>query len=328
MGDPAGIGPELCLHAMRDHTVLQRCRPIVFGDARVLGEVAAHCGLPPPEHVIDTGEWQGGPPPSDGGATVVHCDVLKSHVVQPGRVEARCGRAAYTYLVAALKAAVAGHIRAMATAPLHKESLHLAGIPHAGHTEILADLTHARRVCMMMASEEIVVSLATTHLSYRDVLKALTRERVLEVIGLTAEVLSRTGLAAPRIGVCALNPHAGEHGLFGNEETTIIGPAIGQARTQGIQAEGPLVPDTAFLPEKRKRFDAYVVMYHDQGLIPFKTLAFESGVNITLGLPIVRTSVDHGTAFDIAWQGRASATSLIQSILWALRLSGQPGYDG
>jgi 4-hydroxythreonine-4-phosphate dehydrogenase len=174
----------------------------------------------------------------------------------------------------------------------------------------------------MMASSELIVSLATIHVALERVKGLLTRRGILEVILLTADALRRLGRRVPSIAVCGLNPHAGEHGIFGDEERRIIAPAIAEARAKGLRVEGPLPPDTAFLPPKRRAVDAYVAMYHDQGLIPFKLLAFERGVNITLGLPIVRTSVDHGTAFDIAWQGKASAASLIESIRWAARLAG------
>ena len=213
-----------------------------------------------------------------------------------------------------------GWTAAVVTAPIHKESLRLAGIPYPGHTEILAELTGTDRFCMMLASDEITVSLVTTHTAYGDVTAQISKDRIREVIDLTVAALKRLGKPRPRITVCALNPHAGEHGLFGDEEKRIVEPAVRAARKTGLRVTGPLPPDTAFLPARRKGTDAYVVMYHDQGLIPFKMLAFDKGVNITLGLPIVRTSVDHGTAFDIAWKGKASPNSLMQAVLWAVRL--------
>jgi 4-hydroxythreonine-4-phosphate dehydrogenase len=218
-------------------------------------------------------------------------------------------------------AATAGRISAIATGPIHKEAFHLAGVPYPGHTELLAALTKTTKVCMMMASDEMIVSLVTAHLPHAQVAKALTEQRVLDVIDLTADALKKIGRTNPHITVCGLNPHAGEAGLLGSEEKRIIAPAIAKAKARGIRVVGPLPADTAFVASKRCSVDAYVAMYHDQGLIPFKMLAFETGVNITLGLPIVRTSVDHGTAFDIAWKGIASADSLVQSILWAKRLA-------
>lgn len=319
MGDPAGVGPELCLKAVRDVRVRRCCRPVVFGDARVLEQVAKLLRIPFSGDVIPFEAWGG--EVRRGGVTVVDCGAMDLDALQPGVIQAACGRASYRYVEAAVRAALEHRIDAVATAPIHKESLNCSGIRHPGHTEILAELTGTRRYCMTMASADIVVSLVTTHVAYRDVLRGLTADRVVEVIRLTGEALRRMGVKSPRLTVCALNPHAGEHGLFGDEEARIIEPAIMRAKKAGWILKGPLPPDTAFLPACRKTTDAYIVMYHDQGLIPFKILAFEKGVNITLGLPIVRTSVDHGTAFDIAWKGKALPESMIQSVLWASRLS-------
>jgi 4-hydroxythreonine-4-phosphate dehydrogenase len=319
MGDPAGIGPELCLRALRARPVARSGVPVIFGDAGVLRRVAAVTGLAFTAEVVPLAEFR---PRSIPGPAVVDCGVVKAAEVRPGRVSAACGRAAARYIREAVGAALAGRVAAVATAPIHKQALHRAGFTFPGHTEFLAALTGAKRSCMMMASSELIVSLATIHVALERVKGLLTRRGILEVILLTADALRRLGRRVPSIAVCGLNPHAGEHGIFGDEERRIIAPAIAEARAKGLRVEGPLPPDTAFLPPKRRAVDAYVAMYHDQGLIPFKLLAFERGVNITLGLPIVRTSVDHGTAFDIAWQGKASAASLIESIRWAARLAG------
>jgi 4-hydroxythreonine-4-phosphate dehydrogenase len=218
---------------------------------------------------------------------------------------------------------MSGLVAGVATGPIHKEALHAAGIPFPGHTEIFADRTQAARSCMMLTSDAITCSLVTTHIGYRDVPGQLSIERILEVIQLTAEAMQRIRGRPARLTVCGLNPHAGEHGLFGDgEEERIIAPAVAAARQQGYDVQGPLPPDTAFLPPRRQSTDAFVCMYHDQGLIPLKALAFDTAVNITLGLPIVRTSVDHGTALDIAWTGRAQAGSLVQAVLLAARLAG------
>jgi len=322
MGDPAGVGPELCLRVMREPRVLRLCVPVIFGDVAVLNRVADICGFPSPDRALSVKEWeqktQAG---ALGESAVVDCAVLDGLTVQPGKVGKAYGRAAYSYIQAAVTAAVGGTVVGIATGPIHKESLHLAGVPFPGHTEMLASLTGTSRFCMMLASDVIVVSFVTTHIALTDVRRHLTTERITEVITLTSEAMTRLGRLSPKIVVCGLNPHGGEHGLFGTEERDVIEPAVAGARTRGIQVEGPLPPDTAFLDKKRKAVDAYVSMYHDQGSIPFKMLAFDRGVNVTLGLPIVRTSVDHGTAFDIAWQGRASAVSMTESVLWALRLS-------
>ena len=304
MGDPAGVGPELCLRALVEPAVLEQAAPVVYGDLGVLRRVAETCGLPPP-----------------GAANVVDLAALDAREVRPGEVQAVCGRAAAEYIRAAVDAALAGRVRAIVTAPIHKEALRMAGVPYPGHTEMLAALTGAQRHCMMMASARIVVSLATTHVPLDDVPRRLSTRGILDAIELTADAMERILGRPPRLAVCALNPHAGEHGLFGHEERDVIQPAIDTARANGLTVEGPLPPDTAFLPARQRSVDAYVVMYHDQGLIPFKMLAFDDGVNVTLGLPIVRTSVDHGTAFDIAWRGTASARSLFEAVRWAVRLS-------
>jgi 4-phospho-D-threonate 3-dehydrogenase / 4-phospho-D-erythronate 3-dehydrogenase len=243
--------------------------------------------------------------------------------VQAGVVSAATGRAGFTYVERAIEAALAGEVAAVSTAPLNKEAMHAAGIEYPGHTEIFADRTKAPRSCMMQYSEEITCTFVTVHVGYRDVPRLLTKERILDVIELTAEGLASLRGRQPKLVVLGLNPHAGEHGLFGDrEEERIIIPAIEAARARGHDIEGPLPPDTAFLPWKRKATDAFVCMYHDQGHIPVKALAFDTAVNTTLGLPIVRTSVDHGTACDIAWQGKANPSSLFSAVRLALRLIG------
>ena len=249
------------------------------------------------------------------------CRAVEASAVRPGEIDAACGQAAFTYIEAAIEAALDGHVAAVATAPIHKEAFHRAGVPFPGHTELFATRTGTDRFCMLLASEELAVGFVTMHNSVAEISDKLSVERVLEVIELTANAVHRLRGKRPSVTVCGLNPHAGEHGLFGPEETTFIRPAIRAASDAGLEIDGPLPPDTAFLPEVRARTGAYVAMYHDQGHIPFKMLAFDTGVNITLGLPIVRTSVDHGTAFDIAWQGVAKPTSLIQAITYAVRLA-------
>jgi 4-hydroxythreonine-4-phosphate dehydrogenase len=321
MGDPAGIGPELCLRALQERSLQDECAPVVLGDAGILQRVARACGLPEPAAVLPLEDWRAGPRPQQ--PLVVDCGAIDASVVQPGAVSAACGRAAYTYIEASIQDALSGRVDAVATAPIHKEALRLSGVPYPGHTEILQALTGAPRVCMMLASREITVSFVTGHIGLIDVPTSLTVERVLAVIQLTGDAVRRLRGLAPQIAVCGLNPHAGEHGLFGRqEEQRFIEPAIAQAREQGIRVVGPLPPDTAFVPAQLEQYDAIVCMYHDQGHIPFKMLAFDTGVNITLGLPIIRTSVDHGTAFDIAWMGRANPASLYQAVRWAARLAG------
>ncbi len=318
MGDPAGVGPELCLRALADPRVRALCAPVLYGDIGVLQRVAEQCGLPLPE--ATAGLADPAPPGGDGPVTI-DCAAIDAATVAPGRVQAACGRAAFVYVSEGIRAAMLGRTCALVTAPIHKEALHAAGVPFPGHTELLAARTHTTDYCMMLGSDAITVSLVTTHVAYADVPSRVTRDRILRVIALTDAAMRRRGRVAPRLTVCGLNPHAGEHGLFGDEEETVIAPAVAEARTRGFRVEGPLPPDTAFVPARRARTDAYIVMYHDQGLIPFKMLAFDEGVNVTLGLPIVRTSVDHGTAFDIAWQGKASPNSLFHAIRWAVELA-------
>ena len=320
MGDPAGIGPEVCLHLLADAGIARRCAPVVFGDAEILRRVSAAARLPLNSPVITPQEWQANCT-QIAAPTIVDWRAVDAERVQPGVVSAATGRAGFTYVERAIDAALAGQVAAVSTAPLNKEALNAAGVRYPGHTEIFADRTKAPRSCMMQYSEEITCTFVTVHVGYRDVPGLLTKERILDVIELTADALARLRSKRPKIVVCGLNPHAGEHGLFGDrEEERIIVPAIEAARAQGIEIEGPLPPDTAFLPAKRKTTDAFVCMYHDQGHIPVKALAFDSAVNTTLGLPIVRTSVDHGTACDIAWQGKANPSSIFSAVQLALRL--------
>jgi 4-phospho-D-threonate 3-dehydrogenase / 4-phospho-D-erythronate 3-dehydrogenase len=319
MGDPAGIGPEVCLHLLANAQIARECVPIVFGDAAILARVAAAANLPLQAPVISREQWPSAWSTIDR-PSILDLQVLAADAVTPGIITAATGRAGFTYVDRAIDAALAGQVAAVSTAPLNKEALHAAGINYPGHTEIFADRTKAARSCMMQYSEEITCTFVTVHVGYRDVPALLTKERILDVIDLTAEGLERLRGRKPKIVVCGLNPHAGEHGLFGDrEEERIIIPAIEAARAKGHSIEGPLPPDTAFLPWKRKSTDAFICMYHDQGHIPVKALAFDSAVNTTLGLPIIRTSVDHGTACDIAWQGQANPSSIFAAVRLALR---------
>ena len=336
LGDPAGIGPEICLRALREPAVLARCVPVLFGDAVVLERVkkSSSSSFSSSSSKSSAGNSRTRTRTKDEdencrvvslaefaklsaitGPLIVDCAALDAATIVPGKVSAACGRAGYDYIEQAIRAALAGKIQGVVTAPIHKEALNLAGVKFPGHTEIFTALTKAKRSCMMLYSDKITVSMVTTHIGYHEVPGKLSVERVLNVIELTAETMRWMLRREPRLGVCGLNPHAGEHGLFGNrEEENFVGPAVKLARERGIQIEGPLVPDAVFTTGQRKNYDVIVTLYHDQGHIPFKMLAFDTGVNITLGLPIIRTSVDHGTAFDIAWQGKADPTSLYSAI--------------
>ena len=322
MGDPAGVGPEISLRALNNPEVAAHCVPAVFGDAEVLHRCAAQLGENLAAPVVSLGEFASMERCLQ--AVVVDVPALNLKSFRPGKADANTGAAGYAFVQRGIDAALSGQVEAVVTAPLNKEAIRQAGVEWPGHTEIFAHRTRAKRWCMMQYSEELACSFVTAHVGYAEVPRLLTSRRVLEVIRLTAEGMGHLRARKAKIAVCGLNPHAGEHGLFGNgEEERIILPAVEAARSEGLEVEGPLPPDTAFLPSRRKAVDAVVCMYHDQGHIPVKALAFDSAVNITLGLPIVRTSVDHGTALDIAWQGKASPSSLYHALRLAGRLAGQ-----
>lgn len=328
-GDPAGIGPELVLKTVSAFDAgNEKWLPVIYGNANLLKRVAAATGLPwplsgltviPPD--VPCNEW-----PQTAVLLDFPFDAAASLI--PGKVQAACGRQAYIWIEAAAQDALAGKVAGIVTAPLNKAALHLAGVPFPGHTEILADITGVTEAHMMFWSEQLVVTLVTIHEPIAKVPQLLSAEKVLAAIRATAKAVQASGKAAVYIGVLALNPHAGEDGLFGNEEFKYIAPAIAEARKEGLNVSGPLVPDTAFCflneqcaTQTGSQCDAFVAMYHDQGLMPFKMVAFDQGVNVTLGLPIVRTSPDHGTAFDLAWQGVASDASFKAAVQLALKLA-------
>jgi len=322
MGDPAGVGPEICLQLLANAAVCEIATPVIFGDARLLARCARQTGLPAPKRILSEIEWSEKCTSLDEPA-VLDLFGFDATDFTPGVVSAKTGSAAFRYIEKSIEAALVGQVAAVATAPINKEALRAAGILYPGHTEMFADKMSADRSCMAFFSDEMICSLVTVHIGYQDVVPALSSERILEVIELTSEAVTRHLGRKPRLAVCGLNPHAGEHGLFGQgEEEKIIEPAIAAARAKGMTIEGPLPPDTAFIASKRKTVDAYICMYHDQALIPLKALAFDSAVNTTLGLPLPRTSVDHGTACDIAWQGKANGRSLVEAVLLAAKLVG------
>lgn len=314
MGDPAGIGAEVLCAALDDPDLRGRIRPLVFGDARVWSQACARMGVPDRLPRRRLGE----PPPPEGALV----EVTELARVDWGKPSPAGGRAQKAYLEAALASVRAGEARALCTGPIHKASIRAAGFPFPGHTEFLQEALGAERVVMMLAGPVLRVALATTHLALAEVPSALEREEIVERLRIVDRDLRRRfGIPAPRIAVCGLNPHAGESGLFGDEEGRIIAPAIEAARAAGIQAEGPFPADGIFPQAARGGWDAVFAMYHDQGLIPVKTVHRESAVNVTLGLPIVRTSPDHGVAYDIAGTGRADARSTVL----ALRLAADLG---
>ena len=321
MGDPAGIGPELCLRLLQNEAIAEVCTPIIVGTAMVLRFVSDKLGIPFNSHVIRREEWSYERHEIQNCA-VLDIDCISVPSITPGQVSAACGNAAFRYVIAAIEAGLAGEVAAVSTAPLNKEAMQAAGHKYPGHTEIFAERMSAARSCMMLTSPELTCSFVTVHVGLCDVPGLLSVRRVLDVIELTTDAMRRIRNREPKIVVCGLNPHAGENGLFGQrEEERFIIPAIEAARAQGMNLEGPLPPDTAFLAWRRQQTDAFVCMYHDQGHIPLKALAFDSAINTTLGLPVIRTSVDHGTAFDIAWQGKANPNSLFEAVLLAAKMS-------
>jgi 4-hydroxythreonine-4-phosphate dehydrogenase len=281
VGDPSGIGPEIAIKAARDPRVTSVCRPLLYGPHST-EEIAAF---------------------------------------PAGEINAESARAAYDAIVRATEDALAGRVDAIATAPVNKASFAAAGIPWLGHTDLLGHLCGVKDVAMMFWSEKLSVVLATIHIPLAQVPAAITVESMLRIITLTAESLPRFGMTNPRIAVAGLNPHAGEDGLLGHEDNDVIRPAVVEAQRRGVNVSGPYPADTLFVRAIRGEFDVVVAAYHDQGLVPVKLVAFGHSVNVTLGLPIIRTSVDHGTAFDIARKGAADAGSLVEAVTLAARLA-------
>jgi len=335
LGDGAGVGPELVLHALSSEVLADACQLIVYGNRSLLERVSTATGLRIPDRLAVL-------PPCDGNSVtslpqdrhiLFDFPFEAASRIIPGTVQSACGAQAFLWICAAVRdIRQAGLADALVTAPLNKEALHQAGIRFPGHTEILADLTGTPDPCMLFYSPGFTVSLATIHEALSNVPSLLAIPALLRTIRLTHAACKEFGILSPRLGILALNPHAGEQGLFGYEEQTVITPALEKARAEGIDASGPLVPDTAFTwlrsPASASPFDAYVAMYHDQGLIPFKMAAFDTGVNVTLGLPLIRTSPDHGTAFDLAWRGKASPSSLFSAITLAVRMTQQRANRG
>lgn len=315
MGDPAGIGPEIVARMFLRRPAQRRW--IVVGDPLVMRQALA--ALDPSARMRRIAA------PADVRFDDAALNVLvSSECLAPplaGQVSAESGRAAYAAIVTAIRLAKAGTVRSIVTAPIHKEALAAAGLHYPGHTEILAEQADGARVAMMLANEDIRIVLVTIHCSLRDAILRADRRAQMAAIRLAHAGARALGIEHPRVAVAGLNPHAGEGGLFGDEETRIIGPAIAQARREGINASGPWPGDTVFMQARERRFDIVVAQYHDQGLIPVKYMGLAQGVNITLGLPFVRTSPDHGTAFDIAGQGIADPSSLETAFDYALRLT-------
>jgi 4-hydroxythreonine-4-phosphate dehydrogenase len=318
MGDPAGIGPEVTVKALACPEVWDRCRPLVIGDGATLKRISSLIdGAPRPRLIAQPSEARFDPNTPD--VLDLHNVALDS--IQPGNVSAAAGRASVDYVERAVTLVQEGQADAITTGPINKAALKAAGIPYIGHTELLAALIGEERVTTMLATEGLRVVHVTRHVPLAQVAALITRERVLETTRLTDAGLRQMGISCPRIAVAALNPHGGDEGLMGREELDAIGPAVEAARAEGIEATGPIPADSVFFRAIRGEFDVVVAMYHDQGHIPIKTYGFERSVTLTLGLPIVRTSVDHGTAFDIAWQGIANEESMVEALRLAAQLA-------
>ncbi len=319
MGDAAGVGPEIIAKTLADGGWYARCRPLVIGDASIMRRAMEVVRSPQALRVVDDVDaWQ---------PDARYLDIDDLHLLEPGNVpfgklSGKAGDAAFRYLERANALALAGKVDAICTAPLNKEALHAGGHQYPGHTEILADLSGTKEFAMMLTAPKLRVIHVTTHIGLIDAIHRITPERVHTVVRLAHETLSRAGITQPRIGVCGINPHAGEHGLFGyGEEEKQVEPGVARARAEGINVEGPLPADTLFFRAVRGDFDIVVAMYHDQGHGPIKVMGLEAGVNITVGLPYIRTSVDHGTAFDIAGTGKADEGSMKAALEAAIDLA-------
>ena len=328
MGDPAGVGAEVCAKALCHDEIYDYCTPVVIGDVEPMRRVIKDCGLELELNVI--------PSPADALGRPKTADLIALNTIVDwnyGQVQANCGKAAFLYVEKAIRLAMTGEVDGVVTAPLNKEALHLAGYgQYAGHTEIFTELTGTRDSAMLLIGGGLRVIHATTHLPLRKACETLSVERELKVIELAADVLKKMGIEGT-IAVAGINPHSSENGIFGSEEADVIIPAIEKAREMGIAVDGPVPPDTVFVKARGGQYPMVVAQYHDQGHIPVKLAGFVmdpatgrftnlSGVNCTVGLPIIRTSVDHGTAFDRAGKNSASEESMLDAIETAIRLAG------
>ena len=321
MGDACGIGPEIIVKLYAEAESLPAT--LVIGDEGMIRRAVRLLSLPLSVTVIDS------PEEAQLTPNTIHVISLSRlpEDLPFGQLDARSGRAAFDYIWTGIDLALQKRIRAVVTAPINKEALRLAGFRYPGHTEILADFSETKDFAMMLMNDDLRVILVTIHVSLREAIEQVTPERELLTIRLAHQAMIQLGIARPRIAVAGLNPHGGEHGLFGTEDEAIIRPAIQQAQAEGIEVSGPWPGDTVFMNARQGQFDIVVAQYHDQGLIPVKYLGVDEGVNITVGLPFVRTSVDHGTAFDIAGTGKASPASLRVAVQQAAMLARQSNFD-
>src|ERR1700704_2698997 len=325
MGDPAGIGPEVVLKAIAEEEIRSVCIPVISGDAQLLAHTARTLDLQSGYDIVRLGE----PLPDQLSEPIIfHLDNINGFI-EPGVESAAAGKAAGGYIEAAVELCAAGSVDAIATAPINKRSLFLGGYSFPGHTEFLAHLTGSEEYAMAFVAANLRIVLISTHVPLAEAIRLVERDRIVRTINLTNRELRRWGIERPRLAVAALNPHGAEGGLFGMEETSEISPAVEACRVvDEINVKGPYSADTVFLRASRGEFDAVVACYHDQAMIPVKCLSFGEAVNITLGLPFIRTSVDHGTAFDIAGKGIAEHSSMVEAIKLAAELSWKAGESG
>lgn len=300
MGDPAGIGPELAVKAAASPELAGFARLVLYGCPDIIKEACRRFAPSLTPETVPVGN-------------------LKFSEIKTGIESAVCGLAARDAIIKAVKDVISGEMDAIVTAPVNKASINLAGIPFTGHTELIAELCGTENFAMMQSSGNLRVIFVTTHIALAEVAKSITAERIVDVTKLLHESIMQEGISKPKIAMAAINPHAGENGFMGEEDEKVVKPAVAQIRSLGIDIEGPFPPDTLFIEKIRNRFDGIVSMYHDQGHIPFKMLAFDSGVNSTMGLPLIRTSPDHGTAFEIAWKGIADTGSFFAAVRLAAK---------
>ncbi len=321
MGDPAGIGPEVVLKAVAEEEIQKACIPVIIGDAQLLAHTARTLDLQSGYDIIRKGE----PIPDELTEPIIfHLDNING-VIELGIESGTAGKAAAGYIESAVELCAAGSVDAIATAPINKRALFLGGYSFPGHTEFLAHLTGSEEYAMAFVAANLRIVLISTHVPLSEAIRMVQRDRVARTIGLTNRELKRWGIEQPRLAMAALNPHGAEGGLFGIEESAEILPAIEACRLDDINVEGPFSADTVFLRASRGEFDAVIACYHDQAMIPVKCLSFGEAVNVTLGLPFIRTSVDHGTAFDIAGKGIAEHSSMVAAIKLAAELSTSAG---
>lgn len=318
MGDVTGVGPEIIVKALQKKLIYEQSHPVVIGDSSMLRRAADILNM---DTVIKIANKEADFQTTFGEILCYDLSLVPDYLPF-GQISSAAGNAAFQYLRTAIELSNNGKINAICTAPLNKEALHKAGHLYPGHTEILAELTSTKNFSMMLSSPHLKVIHVTTHVGIIDAINMINPERVYNVIKLAHDTLANSGMDQPKIGVCGINPHAGENGLFGNgEEEEKIVPAINSAVKEGINVSGPHPADTLFYRAQKGDFDIVVAMYHDQGHAPIKVLGLEQGVNITVGLPIIRTSVDHGTAFDIAGKGTADESSMVEAIQQAIKLA-------